>query len=185
MSIRTFIAVDIGSLEPLVNLEQALRDTGADLKLVEPENIHITLKFLGPTPEDNIDEIIEIMNECSSSVSSFNLVLKGAGAFPNLSYLKVLWVGLENYEPLVPIAKCLDASLTRLGFKAEKRGFKPHITLARVKTRKKKNAIKDLLLKNETMEFAEVHVDSIKLKKSVLDSIGPTYYNIGEVNLKE
>jgi len=185
MTIRTFIAVEIGSLEPLVNLEQALRDTGADLKLVEPENIHVTLKFLGPTPEDKVDEIIEIINECSSGVPPFNLVLKGAGAFPNLNYLKVLWVGLENYEPLVPIAQCLDVSLTRLGFKAEKRGFKPHITLARVKTRKKKNAIKDLLVKHKSMEFAEVNVNSIKLKKSILDSTGPTYYNIGEVNLEE
>lgn len=183
MTIRTFIAVELGPIEPLVNLEQALRDTGADLKLVEPENIHVTLKFLGPTPEDKVDEIVDIIKECSKDVSPFNLVLRGAGAFPNLNYLKVLWVGLENYEPLVPIAKCLDNSLTRLGFKAEKRGFKPHVTLARVKTKRKKNEVKDLLLEHKSMEFAKVNVTSIKLKKSILDSSGPTYYNIGEVNL--
>ena len=184
MTIRTFIAVDIGALDELVNFEDALGRLGAELKLVEPENIHITLKFLGETDEELVDDIMGIITESSADIKPFKLELIGAGAFPNLNYLKVLWVGMKNYEPLEIIAKNLDSKLTQLGFKSEKRGFKPHITLARVKSRKKKNAIKDLLIKNKNMVFAEVEVKNIRLKKSVLDSRGPTYYTLGEVSLE-
>ena len=112
------------------------------------------------------------------------LKFKGTGAFPNLNYMKVLWVGLENYSPLETIAKNLNTELLKLGFKPEKRGFKPHITLARVKSRKNKNALKELILNYKDQSFTELDVDNIRLKKSVLGSTGPTYYTLGEIKLE-
>ena len=184
MKIRTFIAVDIGPLEELVNIEAALRDVGADLKLVAPENIHITLKFLGDTSEDSVEEIIEIISECAKDIKPFKLQFKGTGAFPNLNYMKVLWVGLENYGPLETIAKNLNTELSKLGFKSEKRGFKPHVTLARVKSRKNKTALRELILNYKDQSFTELDVDNIRQKKSVLGSTGPTYYTLGEIKLE-
>lgn len=183
MSIRTFIAVDIGPLDELVKFEQEIINTGAEVKLVEPENIHITVKFLGDTQEELVPDICKIINESVKNSKSFNLKFKNAGAFPNLNYIKVVWVGIEDSGPLPEIAEGLNSELKRFGFKAEKRGFKPHITLGRVKSRKKKEKIKKLLLNCRDRDFGEITVNSIQLKKSVLDSKGPTYYTIEEFNL--
>ena len=168
MKLRTFIAIDIGPMDTLVELEHEISSTGAQVKLVEPENIHITLKFLGDTDEKLIEDIIGIMTECANPVRPFTLEFKGAGVFPNLNYMKVAWVGIENYEPIVPLVKELDTKLERLGFRAEKRAFKPHITLARVKGRLNKDALKNLIIYRKDKHFGELNVDSIYLKKSIL-----------------
>jgi 2'-5' RNA ligase len=183
MSLRTFIAVDIGPLPELVSFEESLRNSGADLKLVEPDNIHITLKFLGETDEGVVEDIIGIIEQCSAEIQPFKLEFKGSGAFPNLNYLKVLWIGIKNYSPLEQLATCLDNELTTLGFKAEKRSFKPHITLARVKSPRAKKQLKRVIEHNKDKFFEEFDVKHIRLKKSVLDSRGPTYYTLGEVTL--
>ena len=184
MTLRTFIAVDIGPMAAFVKFEDAISATGAVVKLVEPENIHITLKFLGDTAEDQLEDIIQIMRECCKDIKPFKLLFQGTGAFPNLNYIKILWVGLEGYGPLETLAKDLDSRLTGLGFRAEKRGFKPHITVGRVKSRKNKQALKDLLITNKADNFGELNVDHICLKKSILDSKGPTYYTLGKVELE-
>ncbi|WP_455391534.1 RNA 2',3'-cyclic phosphodiesterase [[Eubacterium] cellulosolvens] len=184
MSIRTFIAVDIGALDELVSFEDALEGLGAELKLVAPENIHITLKFLGDTNEELVDDIIEIIRDCAQAIKPFNLEFEGAGAFPNLNYMKVVWVGLKSYGPLETLAQCLNIELRPLGFKPEKRGFRPHITLARVKSKKKKDALKKLVISYKDKHFAEFDVNNIRLKKSELSSSGPTYSTLGEVKLE-
>lgn len=184
MSLRTFIAVEVGPLDEILKFEQDIRNSGAVVKLVEPENIHITLKFLGNTDEELVEEIVEIMRECSSGIKPFKLKLKGAGVFPNLNYIKILWIGLQNYETLEIIAKNLDAKLNRLGFKSESRAFRPHVTVGRVKSRKNKSALKDLILNNKDRDFGELNVNSVLLKKSVLDSKGPTYYTLDTAELE-
>ncbi len=183
MTIRAFIAIDIGPLDSLVKFEQEILDTGAEVKLVEPENIHVTLKFLGDTSEELVPEINNIISDASKDIQPFKLQLKDAGAFPNLNYLKVLWVGIEDPGPVPELARNLDNELKKLGFKSEKRGFKPHITLGRVKTRKRKDELKKLLINNKGRQFGELEVTNIRLKKSVLGSTGPTYYTIGETEL--
>ena len=184
MTIRTFIAVDIGAKPELVELESALDTLGADLKMVKPENIHVTLKFLGETDEGLVDDIKNTIRECTQGIAPFDLALKGAGVFPNFNYIKVLWIGLVNYEPLVTMAQKLDTEMTKFGFAAEKRAFKPHVTLARVKTRKKKNEIKGLMLKYQDTSFGDFPVNSVTFKQSVLDSTGPTYYRLAEITLE-
>lgn len=184
MTLRTFIAVEIGALDELVKFEDEIRGTGAEVKLVEPENIHITLKFLGDTDDELVDNIIEIIRESGRGIKPFKLELRGTGAFPNLNYMKVLWVSINGYEPLVAIANSLNTKLKKLGFKSDKRGFKPHVTIGRVKSKKHKNALKDLLVRNKSRFFHEIKVESVYLKKSILDSMGPTYYNLGKVELE-
>jgi 2'-5' RNA ligase len=183
MKIRTFIAVDIGPLDHLVKFEQEIKESGAEVKLVEPENIHITLKFLGDTNEELVPDINNIINDAIKDIKPFKLHFKDTGAFPHLNYLKVLWVGIADPGPLPEIAKKLDVGLKKLGFKSEKRGFKPHITLGRIKSRKGKEALKKLLIKNKDREFGELEVTAITYKKSVLGPSGPIYYTIGEVEL--
>ncbi len=184
MTLRTFIAVDIGPLDELVAFEHELEAIGADLKLVAPENIHITLKFLGNTSEALVEDITETIKDCSKEIKPFKLEFKGAGVFPNLNYIKVLWVGINDQGILGPLADDLDSKLTKLGFKSEKRGFSPHVTMGRVKSPKNKKALKELIMQNKDKFFCELNIDNIRLKKSILASKGPTYYTLAEINLR-
>ena len=90
MVFRAFIAVPIGERPELVEFESALRASGAHLKLVELENIHITLRFLGDTDEKLVDDIKGIMEESVKDIPPFRLKLMGVGAFPSLKYMKVV-----------------------------------------------------------------------------------------------
>ena len=182
MEFRAFISVDI-NLPEIINFREELNKINADIKLVESENIHLTLKFLGNTKESQIDEIVKIMNESVSDITPFSLKFQDVGAFPNLNFMKVIWIGIENPEPLIKIAKKLDDKFISLGFQKEKRGFSPHITLGRVKSPKNKIQLKKCLDRNINRNFGEIFVDKISLKKSILSSKGPTYYIIESVKL--
>ena len=183
MKIRTFIAVEIGALDTLVDFEKELSECGIHAKLVEPENIHITLKFLGDTEEELIPEINDILTESVKGIEPFKLTFKGAGVFPNLNYIKVLWVGIEDPGPLPEIGRKLDSGLKIYGFKPEKRGFTPHITLGRVKSQKGKEKLRKLIMNNVDRNFGGLEVNKLFLKKSIINKTGPTYFNIGEVSL--
>lgn len=185
MKFRAFISFDLGALPELVEIENSIKDTKADLKLVEPENIHLTLKFLGDTDESIVDDTENIMRKVIEGIEPFEIVLKGLGVFPNLNYMRVIWVGIENAERLAKIAKRLDIELERLEFKREKRKFSPHITLGRVKSQRNKELLQHLLKENVKREFTRVVVDNIRLKKSILTSKGPEYTTVREVRFEQ
>ena len=180
---RGFIAIDIPTNKKIIDMENEIKDIGADLKLVEPENIHVTLKFLGDTDEEKIDEIEEIMKNSTKGLTPFNIKLKGSGVFPNNNYIKVIWVALENAEKIGEIAKKIDKQLEKLGFKAEKRGFSAHLTIARVKSSRNKEKLLQIIEKYQDVEFAIIDVNSVILKKSELTPKGPIYTNLREVKL--
>ncbi|MEW6070284.1 MAG: RNA 2',3'-cyclic phosphodiesterase [Candidatus Thermoplasmatota archaeon] len=180
---RGFIAVDIGAMPEIVKFIDKLRAIRS-LKLVEPQNVHLTLKFLGNVDENKIDKIAEIMQKSIEGVKSFKLKLKGAGAFPGLSRPRVLWIGTENTLHLLRIANYLNESLQALGFEKEARAFSSHVTVARVKFLKDKKELQELLLKAKDKEFGEIVISSIRLKKSVLTPKGPEYSTVKEIELK-
>jgi len=180
---RGFIAIDIESNKKLVEFENEIKKTGADLKLVETKNIHATLKFLGDTEETIVDEIEKIITNAVKEIKSFNIQLKGTGVFPNQNYIKVIWVGIEHVEPIAVIANDLDEKLSKLGFKREERKFSPHLTIARVKTSRNKDKLLQTIEKYRDMEFTDMKVDSIKLKKSDLTPKGPIYTTLREVKI--
>jgi 2'-5' RNA ligase len=180
---RGFIAIDIGSFPKIVQFENEIKNTGANIKLVEPENIHITLKFLGDTNDEHIDRIGEIINNAVKETDSFEIQLKGTGIFPNENYIKVIWIGIKNGEQIRKIAKKIDEQISELGFEREKREFSAHLTIARVKSAKNKEKILQIIEKYRDIEFCSFKVDSIKLKKSELTPKGPIYSTLKEVKL--
>jgi len=180
---RGFIAIDIEACPKLVEFEREIKKTGADVKLVEPDNVHITLKFLGDTEETLLDEIEKIMNNAVKEISPFNIQLKGTGVFPNQNYIKVVWMGIEHGDPIATIAHEIDGQLSKLGFEKEKREFSPHLTIARVKTSRNKDKLLQIIEKYRDIEFTDMKVDSIKLKKSDLTPKGPIYTTLKEVKI--
>lgn len=181
MTFRAFISVDLEPQPKLIEFSESLKGSNAPLKLVNLDIIHMTLKFLGDTEEGLVDNIEGIMKQSIQDVKPFDVKLKGTGAFPNLNYMKVVWVGLEGAEPLITISKTLDREISKLGFKKEKRGFRPHVTIARVKGPRNKDVLADVINDYKDAEFGVKRVDCIRLKKSVLHREGPTYSTVKEV----
>ena len=178
---RGFIAIELDITPSILDFEKELKNIDADMKVVEPENIHITLKFLGDLEENLTDEIEKIIKDAVKNIQPFSIKLQGTGVFPNQNYIKVIWIGIKESQYLETIAQTINNNLGNLGFKKEKRGFSPHLTIARVKTAKNKHHILKIIEKYDKKEFSVQQINSITLKKSDLTSKGPVYTTIKEV----
>jgi len=138
---RLFIAIPIEEeiKESLVKFQKQLKATQADIKLVQPDNIHMTLRFLGEVDEKVVPSIIEIMKKAVSGYQSFEAELKGIGGFPTVSSPRVVWVGyreLLNTYKTKQIYEKIENGLVGLGLAPDAHSFSPHITIARVKSSK-------------------------------------------------
>ncbi len=181
--VRTFIAFDINSPEVLQKfneVQDSLVRTGADLKLVDPQNIHMTMRFLGDVSVGRIDSIYESMKK--TDFSAFACQIHGVGAFPHLGYPRVVWAGIsKGSEELRRIADQLENELRQLGFRPDPKGFSPHLTLARVRTGRNKAELARCIQQMENYEFGMVRADCLRLKKSLLTPKGPIYSTLREV----
>jgi 2'-5' RNA ligase len=184
-TIRLFIAVDIPVSQKVTEIINELNKTQIDAKLVETENMHLTLKFLGDTDENLVDEIEKTIKESTKNTNPFEITLKNLGVFPNQNYIKVAWIGVENAEPLKQIAETIDTKLKNLGFEKEKRPFSAHLTIARIKSAKNKEKLIQLINKYENTEFQKIKINKVILKKSTLTPEGPIYTNLKEIQLGE
>ncbi len=183
-TIRSFIAFDIDNqlvVRRLSEVQGMLVDTGADLKLVKPQNIHVTMRFLGNITIPMVDLIYEEMKQVH--FTHIDIELKGLGAFPNLRYSRVVWTGIQKgADELVKIFNQLEPRLRRLGFKPDSRGFSPHLTIARVRTGRHKTELAKCVKDLTDYEFGVINADCLKLKKSVLTPKGPIYTTLREVH---
>ncbi len=182
MGVRSFIAVECDNINILTKINEVqkrLEATGAKLKLVETQNIHMTIKFLGDLEDHQVPLVSEIVR--GIEFQPFSFMVDGVGVFPNLRRPTTIWVGVsEGGEELGDIFNRVQSELAGLGFKRERRKFHPHLTVARVRGgRKKVRLVEELdFLKN--YEFGLVKVDRITLKKSVLTRKGPIYSTLAE-----
>ena len=180
--IRSFIAFDIESasvLENITRMQKVLAETGADLKFVEPQNIHITLRFLGNITPNMVDKIYGQMQKIQ--FVPFDVKLQGVGAFPNLRYPRVVWAGIrEGANQLRGIFDQLEPQLRGLGFAPDPKGFSPHLTIARVKSGRNKAELAKCLQENINFEFGVVRANCLRLKRSDLTPKGPIYSTLRE-----
>lgn len=186
--IRSFIAFDIDNdvvLRRFSEVQGILINTGADLKLVKPQNIHITMRFLGDISMQMIDPIHDTMKEIFST--PFDVYIRGVGEFPNPKRIRVVWAGIRSgAENLKDVFEQLEPRLRRLGFKPDFKGFNPHITLTRVRTSRHKTELIQSVGNLVDYEFGIVRAKCLRLKKSVLTPRGPIYSTLREVcHLKE
>lgn len=180
---RGFVAVDTKIPASVVEFYEKIKALETNIKLVEVQNLHLTLKFLGNTEEKHVGEIKEIIKSAVAGISPFDIRFEGAGAFPNLNYMNVVWVGIKDSDILAKIAESIDMNTEILGYEREKRGFSPHLTIARVKDRKGKESLRKLIKEYEDYKFGEQTVNSICLKKSVLTPNGPIYSTLEEISI--
>ena len=181
--IRSFIAFDINNqsvLQRFTDVQGLLIKTGADLKLVEPRNIHMTLRFLGDISPNMVDSIHENMKKIS--FSAFDCEVRGLGVFPDLRYPRVVWAGIRRgANELRNVFDQLEPNLLQLGFRPDSKGFSAHLTLARVRTGRNKGELACCIQDSADFDFGVVRADCLRLKKSILTPKGPIYSTLREV----
>ncbi|MFH0896585.1 MAG: RNA 2',3'-cyclic phosphodiesterase, partial [Candidatus Bathyarchaeota archaeon] len=168
----------------IVTFQKAISETGADLKLVEAENIHITMRFLGEIPTSLVNRAGEELK--AVQFNPFEVSLQGTGVFPEMRRINVIWVGIEKgVLELVDIHSQIESRLKKLGIRPDDRGFNPHITVARVRSARNRDKLAEALLNIKNKHFGTSPVDSIKLKKSILTPKGSIYTTITEIRAAE
>jgi 2'-5' RNA ligase len=183
MSFRAFISIDLARIQEVEDLIVALKNADPTLKVVDPGQIHITLKFLGETSESKVPGIVEAMREAAQGIEPFAVPLRSTGAFPSKNRIRVVWVGLNDTMPMGTMATRLDESLAQQGFDRERRPFAPHLTVARTRTETSNPSVRQIIDTNAQNDFGTVYVDRIRLKKSVLTQCGPQYSTVEEILL--
>ena len=169
-------------VENLVSVEEDLKKTRADLKMVGRDNLHFTVKFLGEVHDDTVKEVDRRLE--GLALSSFDVQVRGVGAFPDPRRPRVVWAGLsrESEGAMNERAALFIGALEGVG-KPEDHGFHPHITLARVRSPLNGGALASFIQLNAARDLGETRITSLKLKSSVLSPSGPAYTDLREYGL--
>jgi 2'-5' RNA ligase len=178
--VRLFIGIPVKFEEWLQRVYSRVEALRADIKMVEPKNVHITLAFLGEVREEKVDLVKESMKEVK--FSTFSLTFKGLGAFPSLSRPRVIWVGISNgFNDLKTLRTSLVKSLAARGVRPEDGQFQPHLTIGRVKGPKGVLELMKLIEEMLDIPLGEQEVREVTLFKSVLTPKGPIYEELASI----
>jgi 2'-5' RNA ligase len=188
-TIRAFIAVELPTeiKAELGKIESVLKSRSATpAKWVNPESIHLTLKFLGDVDAGRITEILDAIKSGVDGIPSFRILLAGLGVFPNPFRTQVVWAGLSgNMSRLEKLQGQIEIEMEKLGFPREKRGFSPHLTLARVRNHATRDEREKLgaLVTETPFTGGSINVDSVNLMESQLTRQGALYTRLGSIRL--
>ena len=189
--IRAFIAIPLpATLQKQIHREthplRSRLDSGL-IRWVAPQNIHLTLKFLGDTPSEKLEMLKELLIKEVAEIAPFETSVRKVGVFPNLSRPNTIWVGVENSGELSTLQKCVERAASQIGSVPEKRRFSAHLTLGRVTRKgygsKPRSQIRKAIEESLDYDFGSVLVDSVHVFQSKLKPEGAEYHSLFEVKL--
>lgn len=175
---RVFVAINPTAREQgrLWRTTRNLRERDYPMRWAPPENIHLTLKFLGEVEDERVSEVSAAVDRAVSEFDVFQLVAGGFGAFPSLRRPQVLWSGVEPNPTLRSVQDQLEGALAGLGFAREKRSFHPHLTLARAKRGARASQFRGLSELVGKIEYTDrFEVWAIDVMRSQLTRSGALY----------
>ncbi|MBF0487058.1 MAG: RNA 2',3'-cyclic phosphodiesterase [Nitrospirae bacterium] len=177
MTQRTFIAIDISEAQrtEIAQTVNSLKPLRANVKWVRPENLHLTVKFLGDLDEGVIEKIALTLKELSSCHSPFQIKLRTIGAFSSLKRPDIIWTGVTKSPELDSLAADIEERLSLIGIKKEGRPFSPHLTIARVKSLRDYTPLYEKLCAISDKDFGVCDVREIALMRSDLTPGGAQY----------
>ncbi|MHB8927719.1 MAG: RNA 2',3'-cyclic phosphodiesterase [Bacillota bacterium] len=183
---RLFVAVPLPSelVAGIVRVQERLRRARADVKWVEADNLHLTLKFLGEVPEGSVESVRRALAG-ASGIAPFRVVLRGVGAFPGPGSPRVVWVGLtEGASQFVRLAGDVDRALAFAGFAPEMRPASPHLTIGRVRGPLNREALRPAMEEVGPADLGAFECRETRLYHSVLTAGGPVYMVLASFPLR-
>lgn len=184
--VRAFISIDFTDpniVEAISGLQESIQNSGAKLRQVNTKLLHMTLEFLGEISEKEIQKVKEILD--SISFKSFFLDVNAIDVLPNEKYIRVVYCKINgDVEILKTVQRQLRVKLSECGFKTDNRSFKPHLTIARVKSSQNRKELMLAINNLSNIKCGRQEIVSIKLKQSILKSEGPEYSILHETSAK-
>ncbi len=175
---RLFFGVEIPDRvrARLARVQSLLRDSQADVRWVEPRNTHFTLAFLGQVDDNEIGVLDKLACHAAATTPSVFLTLEGLGTFPDRLRPRVVWVGVTGkLEPLIGLHQALRRGLADLGFWVDRRPFRPHVTLGRIKRSRRLGTLDEHITANENKVIGSFEMQRFVLFQSRLSRDGPRY----------
>ncbi len=183
---RSFIAIEVPDniKTAIEELSGRLRASGTKASWVKPDNIHLTLRFLGSIEERRVNLISERLNIEYRDVAPFTLRVSGVRTFPNVHKPSVVWVGLEPAEgPLAVTQEIAETAAIATGFPRETKPFRAHMTVARIRNKLKLGNLIEALESEKDFSTEPFTVDTVALFSSDLTRNGSIYTKLGEFQL--
>jgi 2'-5' RNA ligase len=184
--VRAFIAIDLPeeTRKALAAVQEQLKQSRARVRWVRTNSIHLTLKFLGNIHPAQVEDIALAVAQEVRDEPPITLGAAGLGAFPSRRKPRVIWIGMEGeVQRLTRIQVRVENALEPLGFVREKRSFQPHLTIGRVKDRRKLQALIDAMATLDMEPFNSFDADEIILYKSDLRPTGAIYTKLHRMPL--
>jgi 2'-5' RNA ligase len=185
--VRTFIAVDTGETirDHAVELQRKLGRNATSIKWVVPENLHLTLLFLGEVDELEVLQICKAIAAKCKDIPPFTMAIEGLGAFPNNRHPKILWAGVkEGVEELKILHDALEAPLLDMGaYRREDRAYTPHLTLGRLAQEDRGQSWAQTISAHATWQAGDTVVREVLVMSSELQRDGPVYTVLGRAKL--
>jgi len=177
---RLFASVDLDGLAGEVAAVQELLEGASGLDVTDPEQAHVTLKFLGETDEERLPELTDELAQAvaGSGVGLFTAEISGLGVFPHLGYISVVWVGVrEGSEHLTRLHEAIEERTVAMGFDPEDHEFTPHATVARMDHAGGKDLVQEVV-ENRDPDVGRIRVEEVRLTESTLTPDGPEYETV-------
>jgi RNA 2',3'-cyclic 3'-phosphodiesterase len=173
---RLFVALQIPSAvkEEISALLEQLRAASLQPRWVRPENLHVTLKFIGETPETKLNAIRGALSAVRSD-QPVALDFRGLGYFPDERHPRVLWVGIAASPDLKTLASDIEHAMEGLGFPREERSFSPHLTLTRFQSPHIGEKLRAAVRENASRDFGSLRASEFHLVQSRLKRSGAEY----------
>jgi len=183
MNLRCFIAIEIPDRirKEISVLIDTLKKYPADVKWIPAESLHLTLMFLGNTPEILLPKIEDSLSAVVASYEPFYITIGDTGVFPNRKFPRVCWIGIEDTGMLKTLQGEIEHSMKQFGFRTEDREFNPHLTIGRVRSRQGMINIVNELDNYRGRTFGGIMVKNISIMKSELKPEGAEYTCLYEV----
>ncbi len=184
--LRAFIAIELPgkAVSSVVRIQEELRSYHFKIRWVKPENMHLTLKFLGDIHVDDAGKIEDAISDAAKDYGPMQFSVKGIGVFPGVKRPQVVWCGLKgDTASLIQLQIHLDEKLSDMGFLKEKRAFKVHLTLGRVKGSVSPEKMIDAMRDMSAFESEPFQLDTVTLFRSDLQPSGAVYTKLKSVSL--
>lgn len=183
-TLRLFWAVTLPEeiRDKIAGVQAVFRKLPLNVKWVETENLHLTIRFIGATDRALVEPLLSTIKEGLVRVNAFPLFLRRVGVFPSLKAPRVLWVGVEETPSLLYLYRLVEEAVRSLGFPPDAKRFSPHVTLGRFRTGANGLLLRQVMDEIGNVELGKFQVDGIALIASELTPRGPIYSPVGRID---